>query len=88
MRERVVVRNTFRFWEGGGVTLGTCTGNIFGLMDVGAWWITVPSHCIHIIMVVIVIVSIVIIIIIIGLATMLIEKSSLLYQICRARCPK
>lgn len=58
-------------------------------MDVGARWISVPSHCIHtgIIMVVIVIVSI-IMIIIIGLATMLIEKSSLLYQICRARCPK
>lgn len=86
MRERVVVRNTFRFWEGEKFTLGTCTGNIFGLMDVGAWWISVPSHCIHIIMVVIVIVSIVIIII--GLATMLIKKSSLLYQICRARCPK
>lgn len=88
MRERVVVRNTFRFWEGGKFTLGTCAGDIFGLMDVGARWISVPSHCIHtgIIMVVIVIVSIVIIII--GLATMLIEKSLLLYQICRARCPK
>lgn len=39
-------------------------------------------------MVVIIIVSIIIIILIIGLATMLIEKSSLLYQICRARCSK
>lgn len=42
-------------------------------------------------MVVIIIVSIIIIIIIIliiGLATMLIEKSSLLYQICRAKCSK
>lgn len=44
-----------------------------------------------IIMVVIIIVSIIIIIIIIliiGLATMLIEKSSSLYQICRAKCSK
>lgn len=44
-----------------------------------------------IIMVVIIIVSIIIvsiIILIIGLATMLMEKSSLLYQICRAKCSK
>lgn len=40
-------------------------------------------------MVVSIIVSIIIIIfLIIGLATMLIEKSSLLYQICRAKCSK
>jgi len=36
----------------------------------------------------IIIIIVIIIILIIGLATMLIEKSSLLYQICRARCSK
>lgn len=91
MRERVVVRNTFRFWGGGKVYLGYMYREYFrahgcrGLVDhcTKSLYTYRYHHGRHRL---IVIVSIVIIII--GLATMLIEKSLLLYQICGARCPK